>query len=490
MSFRRPIRTALAAALVTCGALSAACGSQLSSEEALAALGRTASGSASAGGDTLGPDALGAVAGDVPGADAAVTEGEAAKAASAGSTGSTGASGASSAPGTGGASARRCSPGGASDKGVTKQSLTIANASDISGPVPGLFESSQQAVKAFVAYQNTTFGGICGRKLELMAMDSRSDNGGDKDAVIQACGKAFAMVGSMSSADAGGAQQVTSCGIPDLRTQTVNPSRGDSPMVFGANSLKTNLVPSALPDYFKRKHPDAVKKAAYLYINVPAAKINAQSQIAAHEKRGYTFVYQQGIDVADFNYSPYVQQMKTQGVRIVYFIGATSQAVRLAKAMQQQGFKPDAFGMAPTSYDPRYLEQAGAAAEGTYVYSSAALLNEIGATAEGKLYQQWLQRVTPGATPTYYGVYAWAAARLFVEQATKLGANPTRKGLLNALKGVNGYQANGLLAGSDVGARTSPKCVLFGRVKGGRFVREAPARGWTCGTLIDSGVGR
>lgn len=485
MSHRQRIRAA-ASALVMCGLLSAACGSQLSPQEAVTALrGNAATGQAGAGGLVdQGPSGSEGLSGPSdPGLEqsSAAAGSQAAGPDSAGSAGSA----------NGSAPARSaCSPGGAGDKGVSKQSITIANASDISGPVPGLFESSQQAVKAFVAYQNATFGGVCGRELELMAMDSRSDNGGDKDAVIQACDKAFAMVGSMSSADAGGAQQVTSCGIPDVRTQTVNPARAGSPMVFGANSLKINLVPSALPDYFRRKHPDGVKKAAYLYINVPAAKINAESLIAAHEKRGFTFVYKQGIDVADFNYSPYVQQMKTEGVKIVYFIGATSQAVRLAKAMQQQGFKPDAFGMAPTSYDPRYLEQAGAAAEGTYIYSSAALLSELGTTAEGKLYQQWLARVAPDATPTYYGVYAWAAARLFVEQTEKLGANPTRKGLLNALKGVRGYRANGLLAGSDVGPRASPRCVLFGRVKGGRFVREAPARGWTCGTLIDSGVGK
>src|SRR5688500_12316450 len=46
--------------------------------------------------------------------------------------------------------------GGATDKGVTAGEITIANISDISGPVPGIFQSAQQATKAFVEYFNAT----------------------------------------------------------------------------------------------------------------------------------------------------------------------------------------------------------------------------------------------------------------------------------------------------------------------------------------------
>jgi len=58
--------------------------------------------------------------------------------------------------------------------GISDSEITIGNASDISGPVPGLFESSQEAVKAYVAYFNST-SDICGRKLNLVTYDSRTD---------------------------------------------------------------------------------------------------------------------------------------------------------------------------------------------------------------------------------------------------------------------------------------------------------------------------
>ena len=59
--------------------------------------------------------------------------------------------------------------------GITDTTITIGNSSDISGPVPGLFESAQDATKAFVAYFNKSNpDGICGRTLVLKNYDSRT----------------------------------------------------------------------------------------------------------------------------------------------------------------------------------------------------------------------------------------------------------------------------------------------------------------------------
>ena len=37
------------------------------------------------------------------------------------------------------------------------------------------------------------------------------------------------------------------------------------------------------------------------------------------------------------------------------------------------------------------------------------------------LYLSWLHQVSPGAVPNFFGLFAWSAARLFVEQAVALG---------------------------------------------------------------------
>jgi ABC-type branched-subunit amino acid transport system substrate-binding protein len=255
------------------------------------------------------------------------------------------------------------------------------------------------------------------------------------------------------------------------------------------NSNKINYQSSAVSDYFKKKYPAAASKAAFLYLNSEVTKQNEASFVKAFSSRGFSFIYEQAIDVADFNYAPYVVQMKDKGVRYVQWLGSYQHAARLLQAMQQQGFKPDAFVMDPVAYDDNFVKQAGAAAEGISVFTNTTLLEEGGNNTEMRLYRSWLARVAPGAAPDYFGFYAWGAAKLFTELAAKIGPNLTRKALLDAVKGVHDYTANGLFSPQDVGGKRTSKCWAFIRLQGGRWVREAPGSGFSCGVLINTGVG-
>jgi ABC-type branched-subunit amino acid transport system substrate-binding protein len=377
--------------------------------------------------------------------------------------------------------------GGATDKGVTAGEITIANISDISGPVPGLFQAAQQGTKAFVEYFNATQGAICGRKLKLVSFDSRTDSGGDQQATSQACDQAFALVGSMSGFDQGGGPAAAACGIPDLRASTVTVQRQRTPVSFGVASNVVNLVSSAYPDLIKSSFPNAANAASFLYLNVDASSQNARSMQKAAEQRGTKFVYTQAIDIADVNYAPYVAKLKETGAKIVYWMGSAQYAVRLQQAMRQQGYTPEAFITDPSAYDAQYVRQGGAAVDGTVVYTNGGLFEEN--NPQVVLYKQWLGRVAPGASPSYFGMFAWAAARLFVQMAAKVGPQLTRKAMLDQVRGVHDFTAEGMVAPQDVGGKRTSACMSLVRLKGGTWSRLAPASGYSCGALIDTGVG-
>ncbi len=483
----------LAAVAAALSVALAACGSQLDPNDVQAAsmnsLGMTAPG---AEGGLADPGAVPGTTSTDPGAAApgggpAASGGGGVAGSASGTTGGAAAPAASGENAAAGKVAKGSCAGFENQTGVTDKTITIANVSDISGPVPGLFESTQQATRAYAAYFNAT-SDICGRKLEVLALDSRTDAGADQQAYTKACEQAFAAVGSMSAFDSGGAATADRCGLPDIRSTAVTPERIGCSTCFGTQSVAVNLVPNSVADYFVKNHPESVKKAAMLALNVQATRVNADSAAAAYTKRGFEFVYQDTVDVSEFNYAPYVQEMKDRGVRWVRFLGAYTNAVRLAQAMQQQGFEPDVFLQDSTVYDPRYVEQGGDAVEGTYVFMNIHPFEDTATNKEMQLYQGWLQQVKPGSTPDFFGVYAWSAARLFVEQSIALGGDLNRERLVERIRSVDDWTGNAIHSPQPIGSKRTSECFRIIRLEKGRWVRKSPGS-YMCNGLTDSGIG-
>jgi ABC-type branched-subunit amino acid transport system substrate-binding protein len=370
-------------------------------------------------------------------------------------------------------------------KGITNSTISIGNSSDISGPVPGLFTGAQQATKAYIAYFNAT-SNICGRKLALTNLDSRTDAGADQTSYQTMCDSDFASVGSMSAFDSGGAGVAQGCGQPDMRAIAVTADRNNCSTCFGAEATGPHEFSNEVPDFYVHSptYHAASQKAAFLYLNAGAAAENAVYQQKVEVQRGMKFVYTSGIDVADFNYGPYVQQMISKGVQWVQFIGAYQQSVRLDQAMAQAGFHPQVRLHDPSVYDQGYLQIGGPAIEGVHVYINFTPIDEN--QAELNLYKNWLQQVAPGAYPTFFGEFAWSAAKLFVEQAIKLGGSLTRASLVSAIKGIHAWTGGGMHSPMDVGGKHSPSCIRFMQVKNDKFV-PLGSKEYTC---HGSSVGR
>jgi ABC-type branched-subunit amino acid transport system substrate-binding protein len=341
-------------------------------------------------------------------------------------------------------------------------------------------------MKAYVAYFNAT-SSICGRKLSLDPLDSQTSSTGDQQASSTACANDFAIVGSMGAFDDGGAQTVTQCGIPDLRTAVTESARLKSPDVYAAQSLNVSYEPTEPADYYKQAFGnDVITHAAFVYLDAGASSLNAGSEIKAWTSRGFNFIYKAGVPVTEFNYTKYASEMQSKGVKYVQWVGAYQQAISLEKAMAQQNFHPQ-FIMDPVAYDPGFVSSGGSAVNGTHIWINSALFSEAGNNPELQNYLNWLKRVAGNTPPTYFGIYAWGAAELFTDLAIKLGGQLTRQSLLNALKGVDNYTGNGLFGPQHVGQKITGSCYQFITLKNGSWVREGPSK-LTCGTTVNTGV--
>jgi hypothetical protein len=224
----RRVRLLTVAAVAAACAL-AGCGSQLDPDSVASVNGTTAVGGS---GGTV-PGGADGGSGLTADGGAAGTTGD--SAGSAGSTGAGGgAAGGSTTEGTGANAAAGAGRAGSCEgfknqTGITDTTITLANVADISGPVPGIFESAQDATRAYAAYFNAT-NDICGRKLDVELLDSRADAGADQQAYTKACDEAFAAVGSMGAFDSGGAGTARPPRRPSAATaRPASPPRPSTP---------------------------------------------------------------------------------------------------------------------------------------------------------------------------------------------------------------------------------------------------------------------
>jgi ABC-type branched-subunit amino acid transport system substrate-binding protein len=370
-----------------------------------------------------------------------------------------------------------------SGTGVTTNKLTVATLADISGVQPGLFQSAHQAARAAAAYINSQ-GGICGRQLDPMLIDSKTDSGGNRAAMLDACQKAFAVVGSMSAFDDGSAAPGESCMIPDMSAIVVNARKYQTKNTFPISPAAAGTISTTAPKYIAKTFPNDVKKAAMLWLNQAVTKNNAAQRMKAYETVGFKWIYSTEVQVLEANYTRFVQEMRNRGVQYVNMVSDFQSVIRLQKSMRQQNYVPKVRDWDSVAYDPDYLTEREVV-EGSLVFINTAMLEESANNAEMKLYLDWLQRASPGAKPDYFGIYAWSAYRLFQKLATQIGPDLTRPKLLAALKATSEWGATGLHAPHKIGAKQLSTCNLYLDVKGGRFVRRSPASGFDCsGTLV------
>ncbi|MGZ4139305.1 MAG: ABC transporter substrate-binding protein [Actinomycetota bacterium] len=397
----------------------------------------------------------------------------------------TGPTGAGGVPGAAACSAPS-GAAGATDKGVTATTITLATAADVSGVQPGLFRSAWQAMQAFAAFANST-GGICGRQVKNLLLDSKADSTANRAAVQQACDQAFALVGSMSAFDDGGASVGQSCGIPDISAATTNAPRSHATNVYPAYPVGPDRINTSWALTIKSKYPAAVKKAAFITLNAGASVQNGNQRIKALTELGYNFVYKTQVQVLEANYSPYVQAMKDKGVEYIDMLSDYQSIVRLQKAMLQANWFPQVRVWDSVAYSQNYISLGGAAVEGSLIFLNTGIFEEASSNPEMQLYESWLQRVAPGAVPDYFGIYAWSAGRLFQKAAVAAGGKLTRAALFAQLKSIHSWSDYGMHTPHDIGNKRESNCTLYVEVKNGKFVRKWPSSGWDCsGKLLNT----
>lgn len=361
--------------------------------------------------------------------------------------------------------------------GVSDDTIRIGVISDRENPaVPLPTVGIEEAVKAFVQMCNDS-GGINGRQLELVTYDSQI--GRVDDVTKEACADdLFALVGSGSVQDQLGIESRLGCGLPEVAAYAATEERGSSEDFFvPLPASGTGQFNVGACVHLAEEHPDAAGSAAMVAVDLPASAGRGDAIVAGCEaEAGLDFTVHSALPFGTTNFGPVVSQMKSAGVTWFSSVSVVAETLSLLREAQQQEVGIEVVNLEAQYYDPAFAEDP--VADGAYVWTSVVPLEEGDEDPAMGAYLELVEE--QGGTPSSLGVQAFSAGLLFATAASELGADLTREGLVEELRGITSWEGGGLHAPGNPGENQQPECILLMRVSDGGFVRDFPEEGFAC----------
>jgi len=372
--------------------------------------------------------------------------------------------------------------------GLTGTQVRIGN---VSTETAGLFTGAVVGTEAYADYVNSQ-GGVDGRRIVVDGLDDQFTGALNKQQTQHAVDSDFALVGSFSLEDSYGQTVVAqNPQVPDVSTLL------DPGLIRLANTFNAN--PSGLGwstgpiDYFKKLYPTQALHTAQLTSTLPSATASWGLEKPAMERAGYRFVYYSEVPVTQTDFTQNVVDMRNSGVQMVFIDQLPENyAGALFKAMTQQNLHPIlVIGTAAYSHQLVAASGGPAAVDGSNLEMPNALFlgedaSQIPAVAT---FLTWVQKASPGFSPDYYTLAAWANTQLFVQALRAAGKDPSQGSVLQQLRTITSFNASNLIATGNPAQRKAATCYLLAKVVNGQFVRsdDPPVSGPTAGYRCDGG---
>jgi ABC-type branched-subunit amino acid transport system substrate-binding protein len=467
------MRARRAVLVLVAALLSASCGARLSDEELATARGGAASATGTGGAQTR------------AGATTSTTVAVAGGAAPGAAAGAAPAAGGGAAPadptsaGAAGPQAAQCAPEGASDVGITEDTITLGQVSTISGPVPGLGQTAVNGVRAYFAYRNQQ-GGVCGRELQLQNADDRLDTGQNRAEHDRMADEVFGFVGGWSVVDDGGAGVLEGTNIPDVGI-SISDARASLPNNYSTNPIDLQGGSGAVTVLQYMVSTYQPRSAAVVWGAQVTARARAQGFVRDLESLGVTVSVAREVAITETNYVPVAQEIENAGAELVITALELTGISRLAQAFEQVGYLPKVPYYGAQTYGDRFLELAGSAAEGTILGITHPIVEEAASNPQVATFLEWYQRVNPGEEIDFFSFQGWVAADMFADAIEAAGPSPTRDAVLGVLSGYHAFDADGLVAPFDPAGKVNSKCFMIVTVEGGQWRRVHPqGSGFAC----------
>lgn len=386
-----------------------------------------------------------------------------------------------------------------SEVGVTKSTIRIAVIADVNDVyIPGFGTTTVDGVKAFAKFINSE-GGLAGRKVVVDFYDGKLDPATTRNDLIEACTKDFALVGSFSLAMSN-VTPMLQCknrkghkvGLPDLSALAVSPQEAASKVTYAispdsyAKAPNGNLLAGVGAfNYFATVNKTPLSGLHGTWIvpsNNPSSKAFELGTVQALGQEGIktdnTFEFTGAETEAAFG--PVITSAQDSNSNVVVdTLPDTSFIALRQEAATTPSYNPIWYCPGAICYSQQFLA-AGPVVNNTYTDTWFAPTEESSVV---KGVKEYLNNI--GSDPVDgFGEVAFAAGLVFrnaVQQVVKLdGPNGvTRANLLSVLSKTGITTADGMLAPTNIGARTPTDCLMLLQDQNDKWQQVYPAKAGT-----------
>jgi ABC-type branched-subunit amino acid transport system substrate-binding protein len=380
-------------------------------------------------------------------------------------------------------------PGGAStQRGVSDKAIHIAVFNDASNTAePGLDKEFLQQADAFADWCNAS-GGIDGRQIVVDDRDGALFNAAQ--VTSQACQSDFMAVGGGLVLDQAAVPVREQCGLGQITGFTVSDTADTASDQVNPNNISLNHIPAGWFLALAKKYPQAVKKAAMGAQNNPSILEPEHKWADAAQALGWKVAEFQEPPLTVSDWTPYVQQLQSQGAEAVWPADSSTIAPYF-QTMSTLGYTPAFIALSTQDYNSDTIKGLqGIHTAPVYLETSWWPLEMASQNASTEQLVQVMHRYAKGDTIDFSdeeGAESWL---LWAKAASSCGANLTSSCVLTDAAAQKNWSAGGIqapvaqLTASDKNPVPSP-CFAMLQATPSKFVYDkaltAPTQSiWNC----------
>lgn len=332
----------------------------------------------------------------------------------------------------------------AAETGVTDQSITIGMTAPFTGPSAVYGQDMRAVILAYFRQINES-GGIAGRKLELIALDDgyETERAVSNTRQLITEKRVFALLASYGSSPTTSAMNEVfgAARVPLIGTISGADTLRQSPRDHPNNRYMFNVRASYADEteaIVNQLVSLGFKKIAVFYQNDGFGKSGLDGVVAALKRHDQApsvvaSVERNSVDITAAAQA--ITQDKPQAVIMITLYKPTAAFVR---AIRKAGLNPQLMTLSPVGAD-QLVQELGNDSRGIGI--SQVMPHPWNSTEP--LVRDYQQLLGKSGKYSYYGIEAFAMARVLVDALRKAGKEPTREKLIAALENMRNHDLGG-----------------------------------------------